>query len=64
MNFSKFGGYSTRRQKNKIKSVITQIEENKMLLLTYTLIPKDAKHSESDKEPITTLLTQIRGSLK
>lgn len=64
LNFSEFGGYSERRQKSKIKSAISQIEENKMPLLTYTLIHKEAKLSESDKELITTLLAQLRDSLQ
>lgn len=64
LNFSEFGGYSERRQKSKIKSAISQIEENKMPLLTYTLIHKKAKLSASDKKLMTKWLTQFRDSLQ
>ena len=63
LNFSEFGGYSERRQKSKIKAAISQIEENKMPLLTYTLIHKEAKLSGSDKNLITTLLAQLRDGM-
>ena len=64
LNFSEFGTYSKRKQKSKLKSIISQIEENKMPLSTYTLIHKDAKLSESDKELLTKWLTQLRDSLQ
>lgn len=64
LNFSEFGTYSKRRQKSKLKSVISQIEENKMPPSTYTLIHKEAKLSGSDKELINTLLAQLRDSLR
>ena len=64
LNFSEFGEYSKRRQKSKIKSAISQIEENKMPLLTYTLIHKKAKLSASDKKLMTKWLTQFRDSLQ
>ena len=63
LNFSEFGTYSERKQKSKLKSVISQIKENKMPLSTYALIHKDAKLSEKNKELLTKWLIQLRDSL-
>lgn len=63
LNFSEFGTYSKRKQKSKLKSVISQIEENKMPPSTYTLIHKDAKLSEGDKKLITAWFTKLRDNI-
>lgn len=60
LNFSEFGGYSERRQKSKIKSVISQIKEEEMPLWTYTLIHSNSQLSENDKKLITNYLIQLK----
>lgn len=59
LNFSEFGTYSKRKQKSKLKAAINQIKDDEMPLYSYTLIHKDAKLSESDKEVITKWLTEL-----
>jgi hypothetical protein len=49
LNFSDFGSYSKRKQRNKLKSIISQIKDDEMPLWTYTIIHKKAKLSEKDK---------------
>ncbi|VAW15647.1 FIG01019121: hypothetical protein [hydrothermal vent metagenome] len=63
LNFSEFGNYSKRRQKSKLKSMISQIRDNEMPLLSYTLIHRDAKLSEKDKELLEEWLTHLRDNL-
>jgi len=63
LNFSKFGNYSGRRQKNKLTSIISQIEDNKMPLPAYTLIHRDAKLSVEDKRVVAEFLELLRDSL-
>lgn len=63
LNFSEFGGYSKRRQKSKVKSIMSQIRDNEMPLWNYTLIHRDAKLSEKDKELLEEWLTNLRDNL-
>jgi hypothetical protein len=37
LNFNEFGTYSKRRQKSKLKSIINQVKEDEMPLLTSPL---------------------------
>jgi hypothetical protein len=60
LNFSEFGGYSERRQKSKIKSIISQVRDDEMPLWTYTLIHRDTKLSEDDKKLITNYLNELK----
>ncbi len=50
LNFSEFGDYSKRRQKSKLKSIISQIKSEEMPLPSYTYIHWDAKLSEKQKK--------------
>ena len=52
LNFNEFGDYSGRRQKSKLKSIASQIRDNEMPLASYTIIHRDAKLSEKEKELI------------
>ena len=42
LNFNEWAEYSDRRKNSKLRSIISQIEEDKMPLDSYTLIHKDA----------------------
>ena len=64
LNFSEFGAYSKRKQKSKLKSIISQIKDDKMPIFSYTLIHGDAKLSESDKKLITSWLTKLKDSIQ
>lgn len=49
LNFSDFGSYSKRRQKNKLKSIASQIKDDKMPLSSYSLMHSDAVLSKDKK---------------
>lgn len=63
LNFSEFGVYSKRRQKNKLKSIISQIKDDEMPLTSYKMLHSDAKLSEKDKEALEGWLTNLRDNL-
>ena len=63
LNFSEFGNYSKRRQKGKLKSIISQIKEDEMPLWNYTFIHQDAKLSKKDKEILEDWLINVRNNL-
>ena len=63
LNFSEFGSYTYRRQKSKIRSIASQIKENKMPLYSYTLMHKNAILSNKNKAIITDWLQKTLDSL-
>lgn len=50
LNFSEFGDYSKRRQKSKLKSIVSQVKSEEMPLPSYTYIHWDAKLSDTQKK--------------
>ena len=64
LNFNEFNNYSKRRQKSKLKSIISQLEGNEMPLKSYTLLHKGAKLSVSEKTLVIDWVQQIKDSLK
>ena len=63
LNFSDFGSYSGRKQKSKLKSVISQIEDDKMPMPSYTVMHADAKLSEADKKLLINWVANLRDGL-
>lgn len=63
LNFDEFGNYSLRKQKSKLKSIVTQIEDRKMPLSSYTLIHKEAKLSDSERIKILEWITKKQDSI-
>jgi hypothetical protein len=63
LNFSEFGTYSKRKQKNKLKSIVSQIEDNKMPLQSYTLIHNNAKLYEVQKNEFIQWFSKLKESL-
>lgn len=53
LNFNEYGNYSSKRQRNKLKRMKEQLEENKMPLSSYTLIHRDAKLTTRQLEQVT-----------
>lgn len=51
-NFNEFGLLSLRRQQSKLKSIISQINDNEMPLPSYKWIHKEARLSEENKKLI------------
>lgn len=63
LNFSDFGNYSSRRQKNKLKSIGSQIKEDKMPFYSYTLMHREAKLSKKEKNELEKWFLNLRDSL-
>jgi hypothetical protein len=64
LNFNEWAEYSDRRKNSKLRSIISQIEEDKMPLDSYTLIHKDAILSDEDKRVIIDYMTALKDSLE
>ncbi len=64
LNFSEFGDYSIRKQKSKLKSMISQVEKDEMPLPAYTIIHRDARLSNDDKKVLVDYLISIQDSLR
>jgi len=64
LNFSEFGGYSSRRQANKLKSVENSIKDGDMPLSSYTLIHKNARLLQAEKALVTDWARKTRDSLE
>ena len=52
LNFNEWDNYSNRRKKSKLKSIVSQIEDNKMPPNSYSFIHKDAVLSNEQKQEI------------
>jgi len=63
LNFSDFGSYSKRRQKSKLKSIISQIKDNEMPLKSYTIMHSDAIFSLEEKKQLLNWLNELRDRL-
>lgn len=50
LNFSEFGTYSNRRQRNKFRSMLNQVKNGEMPLASYTLVHRNAKLSPEEKQ--------------
>ncbi len=64
LNFNEWDTYSNRRKNSKLKSIISQVEDDEMPLASYTLIHKDAKLSKSEKTLIIDYLNNLKEELK
>jgi hypothetical protein len=63
LNFSEFGTYSQRKQKNKLKAVINSINENTMPILSYAKIHPEARLSREEKALLIEWASNTRDSL-
>lgn len=52
LNFSEWGTYSSRKSDHKLKECVDMTLEDKMPLWSYTLIHRDAKLSEEQKQAL------------
>jgi len=64
LNFNEWAEYSDRRKNSKLRSIISQIEEDEMPLDSYTLIHRDAILSDEDKTLIVDFITALKDSLE
>ena len=63
LNFSEFGNYSNRKKKNKLKSIISEINDDEMPLSSYLIMHENARISDSNKLVLEKWLTALRDSL-
>ncbi len=63
LNFSEWDSYSNRRKKSKLKSISSQIKDDKMPLSSYTLIHRNALFSEAEKQRMIEYLTELKNNL-
>ena len=63
LNFNEWDLLSNRRKMSKLKSIISQIEDDEMPLSSYTLIHRNAIFSEAEKQRITQYLTELKNNL-
>ncbi len=63
LNFSEFGDYSKRRQRTKLRSIISQIKSDEMPLPSYLYIHWDAKLSDQEKQQLEDRIKKIRDDL-
>ena len=64
LNFNEWDTYSSRRKNSKLKSIISQIEDDEMPISTYTLIHRDAILSKSEKTLVIDYMKNIKNSLE
>ena len=63
LNFNEWGDYSDRRKNSKLRSIISQIEDDEMPLDSYAFIHWDTKFSKSEKKEIIKYMTQLKNKL-
>jgi len=64
LNFSEFGTYSLRKQKSKMKSIVSQVEKGEMPLSSYTFIHREARLSRENKKAVVDYLNALQDSLQ
>ncbi|MBS1666491.1 heme-binding domain-containing protein [Chitinophaga defluvii] len=64
LNFSDFGTYSTRKQRNKFRAMSNQIRDGKMPLSSYTLIHRNAVLTQEEKQVLMKWFDAMADSLK
>lgn len=52
LNFSEFGNYTLRRQKNKLRGIEEAIDKGDMPLSSYIILHKDAKLNDAEKKKL------------
>ena len=62
LNFSEWYNYSDRRKKSKLKSIVSEIEDEKMPLSSYTVIHQDAILSPEQKSELIKWITKFQDS--
>lgn len=60
LNLSEFGSYSGRKQQSKLTSMISQIEDDKMPLASYTFMHRDARLSLEKKKALIDYLRTLQ----
>ena len=62
LNFSEWDTYSDLRKKSKLKSIVSQIEDKKMPLSSYTILHQDAKLTTEQKVEVIKWINNMQSS--
>ncbi|PLW96114.1 MAG: hypothetical protein C0591_09585 [Marinilabiliales bacterium] len=62
LNLSEFGDYSVRKQRSKLKSMISQIEKGEMPMTSYTFIHREARLPPEDKNKLIDYLKTLKNT--
>jgi len=63
LNFDEFASYSARRRISKLKSIMSQVNDEEMPLRSYTWIHKDARLSDDQKKILLAWVKETMDSL-
>ena len=63
LNFSEYGSYSIRKQKNKLNSIVNSLKDETMPLSSYTLVHKNARLTKDEKAIIIDWAEKTKDSL-
>lgn len=64
LNFNEFDGYRIARQYKKLEECIEEVKDGEMPLTSFTIIHKDAKLSDDEKQILFTWCEIVRDSIK
>lgn len=64
LNFSNFGNYSLRKQRNMFRSMAGQVKKDEMPLSSYTLIHRNATLSQKEKQALIKWFDAMADSVK
>lgn len=64
LNFNEFAAYRPRRQYHKLEEIIEQVKEGEMPLTSYTVVHRDAKLSETQREQIAGWANALLDSMR
>jgi len=64
LNLSEFGSYNIARQYKKLDEIIKQVKEDEMPLSSYTLIHRNARLTDTEKQILINWCNNIRDTIK
>lgn len=64
LNFNEFDGYRIARQYKKLEECMDEVKDGEMPMSSYTIIHKEAKLTDDEKQALFTWCEIVRGSIK
>lgn len=64
LNFNEFDGYRIARQYKKLEECIDEVKDGEMPMSSYTIIHKEAKLTDDEKQALFTWCEIVRDSIK
>jgi hypothetical protein len=63
LNFSEFGGYSSRRQISKLKAIASQVKDGYMPIGVYKMMHSDARLNDDEKKMLEDWTNHVSDSI-